>query len=116
MAAVAYTEMAIFKGTNNGRVIHYPLSVSDVAGEFAIGTDGNGFIQIPSDQPYALVDLIVTIGGTDTKFQDIFSNGLATGLRIANTSNLNTANYRQFQGAPVVFKSGSLLRLKQAAS
>ena len=116
MAAVPFVETVILRGSKNGRVIHVPLTVSDVANAYAVAPDGNGFIQLPSDQSYALVDIIVNVGGTDTVFQDIYANGLATGLRITNTANLNTSNFRQFQNAPVGFKGGSLLRLKQATS
>lgn len=114
--AVAFIQTLIMRGTKNGRVVHVPMTVSDVADEYAISPDGNGFLQLPSDQAYALVDIIVDTGGTDTKFQDIYANGLQTGLRITNKSNLNTSNNRQFQSAPVAFKPGALLRLKQAAS
>ena len=116
MAAAAFIQTLILRGTQNGRVIHIPMTVSDVAAEFAIAPDGNGFVQLPSDQAYALVDVIVDTGGTDTKFQDIYANNLTTGLRITNKANLNTSNNRQFQGAPVSFRPGSLLRLKQSAS
>lgn len=116
MTAVPFTETMIFKGTSNNRVIHMPLSVSDVVGEYAVAPDGNNFIQLPSDQNYALVDVIVVTGGTDTQFQNIFANALDTGLKLSNKSNLNTSNFRQFATAPVVFKSGSLLKLKQASS
>jgi len=116
MAAAAFVQTVILKGTANGRVIHIPMTVSDVVGEYAQSPDGNGFVQLPSDQNYLLADIIVDTGGTDTKFQDIYANGLTTGLRITNKANLNTSNFRQFQNAPVAFKSGSLLRLKQSAS
>jgi hypothetical protein len=115
MAAAAFTETLIFRGARSKRVIHVPCSVSDVAAEYAVAPDGNGFIQLPSDDNYALQDAIVITGGTDTNVQDIFANGLATGIRLNNKSNLNTAVNRQFQSAPVVFKAGSLLRFKQAA-
>jgi len=114
MGAVAFVQTAIFRGAN-GRVVHVPLTVSDIAGEFAVAPDSNGFIQLPGDQVYSLVDIIVDTGGTDTKFQDVFANGLATGIRITNKANLNTSNFRQFMTAPINFKSGSLLRLKQSA-
>ncbi len=114
MAAAAFTQIMIFRG-GNGRVIHVPMTVDDVAAGYAISPDGNGFLQLPSDQNYALIDLIVITGGTDSHFQDIYANGLATGIRINNKSNLNTAVNRQFQGAPVIFKKGALLRFKQSA-
>jgi len=114
MGAVAFTETLILRGLKDQRVIHVPLTVSDVNGEYAVGPDGNGFIQIPADQHYLFSDLIVETGGTDTRFQDVFLNSLATGLRITNKANLSTAGtVRQFQGAPIPIKSGSLMRLKQ---
>jgi len=115
MAAAAFVETAIMRGVANGRIIHYPLTVSDVAAAFAISPDGSDTIQIPSDQDYALIDLIVVTGGTDTNFQDVFVNGLATPLKISNKSNLNTSNFRQFATAPVRFGGGSRLKLKQSA-
>jgi len=115
MAAAAFTETLILKGTSNGRVIHVGLTVSDVVGEFAIAPDGNGFIQLPSDQNYQLADLIVVTGGTDTNFQEIYINGLNSGLKVSNKSNLNTSNFRQFLTAPIVVKAGSLVRFKQTA-
>ena len=114
--AVAFTQTLILRGVSNGKVMHVPQTVSDVVGEYAISPDGNGFLQVPADQNYALVDVIVVTGGTDTKFQDVYANGLTTGLRIGNVSNLNTANNRQFQNAPVTFRAGSLLRFKQTAT
>lgn len=114
MVAAAFVETAIFKG-QNGKVIHYPLTLTDVAAAFAISPDGSDVIQLPSDQNYALIDIIVVTGGTDTNFQDIFLNGLGTPLRISNKSNLNTSNFRQFATAPVTFAVGSRLKLKQAA-
>jgi len=116
MAAVAYNQIAIFRGESNGRVIHVPMTLTDVANAYATMPDGNTFLMIPSDQNYRLIDLIVIVGGTDMAFQDIYANGLATGLRINNKSNLNTANNRQFQFASVAFKAGSLLRLKESAT
>ncbi len=115
MVAAAFTETIIFRGSSNGRTMHIRLTISDVAAAFAIAPDGNSFIQLPSDQSYWMQDIIVVTGGTDTTNQEIFANSTSTGLVIDNKSNLNTANSRQFQQAPVQFKAGSLLRLKQAA-
>jgi hypothetical protein len=115
MAAVPFTQTLIFKGTSNGKVIHFPMTVSDVVGEFAVSPDGQGFVQLPSDQNYSLVDWIVVVGGTDTAAQEVFKNGLNTGLKADNKSNLNTSNFRQFATAPVTFSAGANLRLKQTA-
>jgi hypothetical protein len=115
MAAAAFVETAIFRGVRNGRIIHYPLTVTDIAAAYAISPDGSDTITIPSDQDYAMIDMIVVTGGTDTNFQLLFLNGLATPLQISNKSNLNTSNFRQFATAPVTFGAGSRLKLKQSA-
>jgi len=116
MVAAAFTQQMIFRGQANGRVMHVAQTVSDVAGGFSVMPDGNGFLQLPSDQAYSIIDVIVETGGTDTKFQDVYANGLSTGIRLTNKANLNTSNFRQFQNAPVAFKPGALLRFKQASS
>jgi len=115
MAAVPFTETAIFRGASNGRTMHLRLTLSDVASAFATAPDGNTFIQLPGDQDYWLQDIIVVTGGTDTTNQEIFANSMSTGVVVDNKSNLNTANSRQFQQAPIKFRAGALLRLKQSA-
>ena len=115
MGAAAFTETIMFKGQKNGRPIHLGMTVSDVANEYAIAPDGNGFVQLPSDQNYLLSDIIVVTGGTDTNFQEIFANGTSTGVKCSNKSNLNTANFRQFATNPIGFNAGTLLRFKQLA-
>lgn len=115
MVAAAFTETLIFRGRSNGKTLHYRMTVSDIAAAFATAPDGNGFLQLPSDQAYDLIDVIVVTGGTDTAQQEIFVNGLSAGIYLDNKSNLNTANFRQFATAPIGFKPGSLIRLKQAA-
>lgn len=115
MVAAAFTETLIFKGTSNGRVIHVGMTVSDVVNEYAIAPDGNGFVQLPSDQNYTLADVIVVTGGTDTNFQEVYINSLDSGVKLSNKSNLNSSNFRQFLTAPITIKGGSLIRLKQLA-
>jgi len=114
MAAVAFTETFIFQG-QNGRVIHVRATCTDVAAAYAAFPDGNTFLQLPSDTNYALRDVITVVGGTDTTNQEVYANGMSTGLIVDNKSNLNTAVSRQFQQAPVMFKAGTLLRFKQLA-
>lgn len=114
MVAAPFTETLIFRGKSNGRTLHLRCTLNDVAAAYAVAPDGNSFLQLPGDQDYALIDVIVVTGGTDTTNQEIFANSMSTGIVIDNKSNLNTANYRQFQQAPIGFKAGSLLRLKQA--
>lgn len=115
MVAAPFVQTLILRGTRDGKTVHLPMTVSDVAAAFALTPDGSDTIQLGADQNYSLIDAIVVTGGTDTNFQDIFVNGLASPLRISNKSNLNTSNFRQFATAPVTFGAGSRLKLKQAA-
>lgn len=115
MAAAAFTQTLILRGTRNGKVVHMPMTVSDVAAAFAQTPAGDNYIQLSNDQDYSLIDVIVVTGGTDTNFQDILINGLQSPLRISNKSNLNTSNFRQFSTAPVTFAAGAQLKFKQAA-
>jgi len=116
MAAAAFTQTLIFKGASNGRVIHVAQTVSDVAAAYAINPDGSNTLPLPSDQNYGLIDMIVVVGGTDTNFQKLFINGLDSGIKISNKSNLNTSNFRQFATAPITIKAGSVLKLVQSAA
>lgn len=116
MAAAAFTQTLIFRGTQNKRVIHVSQTVDDVAANYAINPDGSNFLALPSDQNYELIDMIVVTGGTDTNFQQLFINGLDSGVKISNKSNLNTSNFRQFATAPITIKAGSVIKLKESAS
>jgi hypothetical protein len=113
MAAVAFTETAIFQGRDNGRLVHIRLTVDDVTAHYATGPDGSGSIYLPGDQDYNLKDIIIVTGGTDTSQQLVFCNTLNTGLVIDNKSNLSTVQFRQFLTSPVGFKAGSTIRLQE---
>lgn len=116
MPAVAFTQTLIFRGARDNRVIHMPMTVSDVAAGFALTPSGGNAIQLNNDQNYMLIDAIVVVGGTDTNFQNFFVNGLQSPLKISNKSNLNTSNFRQFQQAPVTFAAGAQLQLQQSVA
>lgn len=116
MTAEPFTQNLIIKGTSNGRTIHMVLDCSDVNNEFLVAQDGNNFVQLPSDQAYQLIDIIVVgNGGEDTKFQELFVNSMNSGIKIAPKANLATSNWRQFQQAPITLKAGSMFRLQQKA-
>lgn len=116
MGAAAFRQTITLEGCNNRKRFTVPMTVSDVATEYAICPDGNGFLQLPADQDYRIVDVLVITGGTDTNVQDIFIGGLNSGVKLDNKANLNTNYSRQFMTAPMRIKAGSLIRFKQAAS
>jgi len=115
MAAVAFTGTAIFKGQRTGRILHIRTAMSDVAAQSWTFSDGSAVLQLPSDDNYSLVDMIVVVGGTDTNQSALWVNQTNSGLVIDHKSNLNTSQFRQFITNPVGFKAGSQLRFIQAA-
>lgn len=113
MAAVPYTGILILKGVQTNKLIHMPMTFSDVTTEFATFSDGSDSLQLNSDQGYAITDLINSVGGTDTTQVEIFKNNLTSSIVVVPKANLNTSNNRQFQGNAVGFEAGSRLKFKQ---
>ena len=113
MVAAAYKSTLILKGINKGQTIYMPMSSSDVDAAFCTFPDGTTSLTIPSDDDYAIVDLIVITGGTDTTTIDIFKNGLNASIQIVPKANLNTSNNRQFQANPIGIQGGSKVMFKQ---
>lgn len=115
MAAAAFTATMILKGQRDGSTRYIRVTISDVAAAYWIFPDGSNTLQLPSDQAYSLVDLIIITGGTDTTNAQLFVNQLNTGIVIDNKSNLNNVQNRQFQFNPLGFKAGAQLKFVQAA-
>ena len=113
MVAAPYKATLILRGVQNNKIVHMPLSADDINTNFVTLPDGSDQLQLGSDQHYAIEDIIVVTGGTDTTTWDIFKNNLNASIQIVPSANLNSSNNRQFQNAPVAFEAGSLLKFKQ---
>lgn len=114
MAAAAFTATLVLRGSK-GTITHQRCTVSDVAAAYWIFPSGDAFYQLPSDEAWYLVDVIVVTGGTDCTNSELFVNQKSAGLYIDHKSNLNTSNQRQFTSAPVGFKPGAQIKLVQRA-
>lgn len=114
MAAAAFKAILKFKA-EDGFVISYPCTVSDVDAAFYVFPDGNNDVVLPSNHGrLALIDLVLSAAGTDTSKSDIFVNGKNTGETILNAANLGTNFSRQFTPlTPMVVSGGSRFRIKQ---
>lgn len=108
-----------FKGTikfvgENGRTFQFPVTMSDVNNEQYVFPDGQGQLQLPIDNGNIyLTDIILSAAGVDTSQADVFANGKTTGEQVQNSANLATNQSRQFNGAPIGFKPGALIRFTQ---
>lgn len=105
MAAAKFVGTMVFR-SQGGVPKQYPVTVSDVNGEFYIFPDANNILNLPSNLgTMYLVDLILSGAGTDTskflnsqKFKklkaSIFANGKNTGELVQNGANLATNQSR----------------------
>jgi hypothetical protein len=115
LAAAAFTGVLKFV-CKDGYQFQQRVTISDVAAAFYIFQDANNILTLPSNHgPVALYDVILVTGGTDTHQATVYCNGIDTGVRIDNNSNLTTVIDRQFKNAPVVFPAGATIRFTQAA-
>ena len=114
MAAAKFNANLKFVG-QDGFVISYPCTVSDVNAEFYIFPDGNSTVVLPSNHGVlSMIDLVLSAAGTDTTRADIYVNGKITGERVLNSANLGTNFSRQWTPAtPLRIAPGASLRLTQ---
>lgn len=115
MTAAPFNATLIFHA-DDGSIISYPCTVSDVANEYYVFPDGNNDVVLPSDHGVLhLVDVILSDDGTDTSQGEIYINGKFTGEKIMNSANKGTVYNRQFMSAPIAIAPGARLRIKQTA-
>lgn len=114
MAANPFVGVLKFKA-QDGYTISYPVTVSDVNGEYYVFPDGNNDTVLASNHGVlALIDCVLSETGTDTSTADIYVNGKATGERILNAANQGTNFSRQFTPTtPMFIAAGSRIRIKQ---
>jgi len=115
MAAAAFTGTVILKGLKNGATKHVRCTMSDVAAAGWVFPDASTTLQLPADQDYAVVDIIIVTGGTDTTNSELFVNQMNSGLVVDHKSNLNTVQNRQFGTNPLPLASGCQIKFIQRA-
>ena len=114
MAAAAYKAVLTFRGSN-GTIFRRNASCSDVVDAFFTFEDGSSELNLPSDQVYSLIDILLTGTGTDTSQTEIYKNQVYIGERVINAVNQGTTVGRQFQVAQISFSGNSKLKFKQIA-
>jgi len=113
MAATPFNAVLVFVG-EDGSVISYPCTVSDVNGEYYTFPDGSDHVVLPSDHGIlTLIDVILSASGTDTSQAQIFVNGKDTGEKIMNSANLGSVYNRQFMSSPISIAPGAKIKIKQ---
>jgi len=111
MAAVPF-KIAMRVVNSAGQVRSIPLTVSDVTTAFALFPSGGSELAL-SSLPSMITDMVYTAAGTDTSQLVVYINGVDSGIRIYNGTNLATTYNRQVQNAPIPIPAGALVRFTQ---
>ena len=116
MVAAPFTGTMEFFAQQSKRTFQRTFTASDVVAESYIWQDGDDTLNLPSGEGGLLItDLILSAAGTDTTTASIFANQQNTPDIVQNAANLATNVSRQFMGAPIGFKPGARVRMKQVA-
>jgi len=113
MAAVAFVANLVLV-YQDGFKESIACTVSDVTGAFYLGQDGLSPIRISGAHGNAaLVDLMLSTTGTDTRTATIRINGKAIPEIVLNGANGGTVVSRQFQQTPLRLPAGASLLFTQ---
>lgn len=110
MVATPLSVNMIFK--QGSAVLPYTVSVSDVANEAAIFSDGQDLLTLPGGI-WIFSDAVCSGAGADTKKLEIFASQKSSGEYIFYNQNQLTTIGRQFQSGPRKVRGGIPLRFVQ---
>lgn len=114
MSAAAFKASLICAlGSPRGQTKVFPLTVSDVNGEFALFPSGSSEVVLNGNSDVYIIDMILSAAGTDTSQLEFFVGGMATGTKLLNATSIATTVNRPFQFAPQRIGKGQSLKIKQ---
>ena len=91
------------------------LTASDVANEYWVFPSGGSELPLSSLQSVVSDIIYAPTYGTDTTNVALYVNGVDTGLRIINSANQGSTNFRQIQQSPIAIPAGAVVKFKQLA-
>jgi hypothetical protein len=68
-----------------------------------------------SSLPCVITDMVYTSAGTDTTQLVVYINGIDSGIRVYNGTNLASTFNRQIQSSPIVVPAGAIIKFTQLA-
>jgi len=111
MAAAAYK--VVLKIINSaGQTRSLPLTASDVNSAAWVFPSGGTELQL-SSVPCVIADAIYTAAGTDTSQVQVYINGVDSGIKLFNGTNLGTTYDRQVKSSPISIPAGALVKFVQ---
>jgi hypothetical protein len=91
----------------------FPLTVSDVNGEFCLFPSGASEVVLNGSNDVYITDMILSAAGVDTSQLEFFINGMAEGTKLLGATSIATTVARPFQMAPLRIPRGSMIKIKQ---
>jgi len=116
MVATAFKiSMIANKGSPSGLSKIFPLTASDVAGEFLIFPSGSSEVVLNGEADVYIRDVVLSSAGVDTSTLEFFINGMAEGTKLLNATSIATTVSRPFQQSPFRVPRGATIKIKQLA-
>ena len=100
-------------GGPNGAKKIFPMTVSDVNGEFCLFPSGASEIVLNGRADVYVTDMILSAAGIDTSQIEVYVNGMAEGTKLLGATSIATTVMRPFQQAPLRIPAGSMVKFKQ---
>lgn len=114
MAAAAYKiSLIAAKGSPKGPTRIFPLTASDVNGEFWIFPSGSSEVTLNGSEDVYVIDAIYSAAGTDTSQVEFYINGIVEGTKILNATSLATTIIRPLAQSPLRIPKGATFKAKQ---
>ena len=112
MAAAAFkVSLNVVNAKGNRRNIY--LTASDVNGAALVFPSGGTEMQL-SSLPSTITDFICApTYGTDTTNMTLYVNGVDSGIRLINSANQSSTQYRQVLTNPISIPAGALVKCVQ---
>lgn len=116
MAATPFKiSMVAALGSPSGPTKIFPLTVSDVAGEYALFPSGSSEVVLNGSSDVYIVDMIYSAAGADTTQLELYVGGMAEGTKLLNATSTGSTVSRPLQQAPVKVEKGKTIKWKQLA-
>lgn len=114
MSAAAFkVSMIGALGSLNGQRKMFPLTASDVNGEYMLFPSGSSEMVLNGVNDVYIVDMILSAAGTDCSNSDLYVNGMAEGTKLLHATSIGTIVNRPLSLAPIRIPKGVSIKWKQ---
>lgn len=113
VAAAFKISMVCALGSPDGPRKLFPLTASDVNGEYWLFPSGSSEIVLNGSHDVYIVDTILSAAGTDCSNSTLYVGGMAEGTVLLHATSIGTIVNRPLQMSPVRVPCGQTVKWKQ---